>query len=294
MEMHQVRYFLAVSEILNFTRAAERCNVTQPTLTAGIKKLEGELGAPLFRRERNRSHLTDLGRLVRPHFERILASTEAVQSDAMDFRDLVKASLHLGVMCTIGPTRMIDLVGRLNQDIPNLEIALIEAPGDALVAQLMAGDLDVALVGLPRYPERLDAEPLFVERYAVAFAQGHRFENMMAVPFAELDSENYLSRVNCEHPQHLDALGVPRAYEANVKFQSEREDWIQAMICAGMGCAVVPEFLSLLPGIATRVLIEPEVSRTISLVTVAGRRYSPVVQVLVRHARNFADRKAIA
>ena len=92
MEMHQVRYFLALSETLNFTRAAERCNVTQPTLTAGIRKLEEELGGPLFHRERNRSHLTELGRLIRPHFERIHASTEAVRSDAMDFGDLGKAS----------------------------------------------------------------------------------------------------------------------------------------------------------------------------------------------------------
>ena len=91
MEMRRVRYFLALSEMLNFTRAAERCNVTQPTLTAAIRRLEEELGDPLFHRERNRSHLTELGRLIRPHFERIYASTEAVRSDAMDFSDLGKA-----------------------------------------------------------------------------------------------------------------------------------------------------------------------------------------------------------
>ena len=287
MEMHQIRYFLALSETLNFTRAAEGCNVSQPTLTAGIKKLEEELGGPLFRRERTRSHLTDLGRLLKPHFERISASAEAVHMDAQSFRDLITASLRLGVMCTIGPTQMIGLLSRLREEIPTLEISLVEAPGDDLVARLMAGDLDVALVGLPHYPERLDAHPLFAERYAVAFPMGHRFEAMTAVPFAELERENYLSRVNCEHPQHLDALGVPRAYEANVKFRSEREDWIQAMIRVGMGCAVVPEYLSLLPGIATRILTEPEVSRTISLVTVAGRRFSPTVQALIRHIRNY-------
>lgn len=294
MEMHQVRYFLAVSETLNFTRAAERCNVTQPTLTTAIKKLEEELGGALFRRERNRSHLTDLGRLLKPHFERIYSSSEAVRSDATDFHSLVKATLRLGVMCTIGPTELIGLMNWLHEEIPDLEIALVEAPGEDLVARLMAGEFDVALIGLPDYPERLDTNPLYSERYVVAFAKGHRFEDMIAVPFAELESENYLSRVNCEHPQHLDALGVPRAYEANVRFRSEREDWVQAMVAAGMGCAVVPEHLPLLPGIATRILVEPEVSRTISLVTVAGRRFSPTVQVLQRRIRQLGNLRRAA
>lgn len=294
MEMHQVRYFLALSELLNFTRAAERCNVTQPTLTAAIRRLEDELGGPLFHRERNRSHLTELGRLIRPHFERIHASTEAVRSDAMDFGGLGKASLRLGVMCTIGPSQLVELVNRLRDDIPVLELALTEAPGEDLVAQLMAGALDTAFVGLPSYPERLDARPLYSERYVVAFAKGHRFEHMTAVPFAELERENYLSRVNCEHPQHLDVLGVPRAYESNVAFRSEREDWVQAMICAGMGCAVMPEFVPLLPGIATRVLTEPEVSRTISLVTVAGRQFSPATQIFVRYTQRFGNRQTTA
>jgi len=287
MEMHQVRYFLALSETLNFTRAAERCNVAQPTLTAAIKNLEQELGGPLFHRERSRSHLTELGRLVLPHFERIDTSTEAVRADATDFTSLAKASLRLGVMCTIGPSQLIGLIRRLSAEIPALDLNLTEAPGDALVELLMAGELDIAFVGLPHYPERLDAQPLYTERYVIAFAHDHRFEAMNVVPFGELKDEAYLSRVNCEHPQHLDRLGVPRLADTNIRFQSEREDWIQAMISAGMGSAVIPEFMALLPGIATRILIDPEVSRTISLVTVAGRRFSPAAQLFVRHAQRL-------
>ncbi len=69
MEMHQIRYFLAICECLNFTRAAEQCHVARPSLTRAIKKLEAELGGPLLRRERNHTHLTELGRLIRPHLE---------------------------------------------------------------------------------------------------------------------------------------------------------------------------------------------------------------------------------
>ena len=77
MEMHQIRYFLAVAETLNFTRAAEKCNVTQPALTRAIQKLEEELGGLLLRRERNLTHLSDLGRLMKPHLEQILSESES-------------------------------------------------------------------------------------------------------------------------------------------------------------------------------------------------------------------------
>src|SRR5437764_283177 len=82
MEMHQIRYFLAVAETLNFTRAAEKCNVTQPALTRAIQKLEEELGGLLLRRERNLTHLTDFGRLIRPHLEQLAVNAEAARSTA--------------------------------------------------------------------------------------------------------------------------------------------------------------------------------------------------------------------
>ena len=287
MEMHQVRYFLALSETLNFTRAAERCNVAQPSLTAAIKKLEAELGGPLFRRERHRSHLTDLGRLMIPHFERIQDTGEVARAEAMAFWEREKAPLRLGVMCTIGPERMVDLFARLRSEIPSLDVELKEAPGSALVEHLMDGDLDIALIGLPEYPGRLDAKTLYTEKYVVAFPQGHRFEAMREVPLKELEPENYLARVNCEHPQFLDTLNISANFVANAKFRSEREDWVQAMIAAGMGVAVVPEYMPSNPGIGTRLLVEPEVSRTISLVTVSGRRFSPTIKILVRLARYF-------
>ena len=74
MEMHQVRYFLAVAQELNFSRAAEKCNVSQPSLSRAIQQLEGEFGGPLFNRERNLTHLTDLGEMVRPHLENVFIS----------------------------------------------------------------------------------------------------------------------------------------------------------------------------------------------------------------------------
>src|SRR5258708_12630976 len=103
MEMHEIRYFLAVCETLNFTRAAERANVTQSALTRAIKKIEEELGGLLFRRERSRTHLTDLGQLIRPQLEEVLKRSEAVKPPARGFLQLDNAPPHLAVMCTLAP-----------------------------------------------------------------------------------------------------------------------------------------------------------------------------------------------
>ena len=86
MEMHQVRYFLAVADTLNFTRAAEQCHVSQPALTRAIQQLEEELGGLLLRRERKLTHLTDFGRLIEPHLRQMLTDAEAAKSTARNSR----------------------------------------------------------------------------------------------------------------------------------------------------------------------------------------------------------------
>jgi len=287
MEMHQVRYFLAVCRTLNFTRAAEQCNVAQPSLTRAIRKLEDELGGLLFRRERSRTHLTDLGELVRPHMQAVHDAARAAQAEAQDFKTLAKAPLKLGIMSTIGPGRMVGFMARLRHEIPSLELDLHEAAGKTLVGELMKGELDVAFVGLPDYPERLNATRLYRERYMIAFPKGHRFESMSSVPLSALNDEDYLNRAHCEFMDYIQAMGLDDPFRVNVRYTSEREDWVQALVLSGMGCSIMPEYLPAVSGIATRALVEPEVTRAISLVTVAGRRYSPTVSAFLRLARHY-------
>jgi LysR family transcriptional regulator, hydrogen peroxide-inducible genes activator len=101
MEMHQVRYFLALAEELNFTRAGERCNVTQPSLSRAIKLLEEELGGPLFYRERDSTRLTDLGHMVRPHLQSVYDHSKIAKRLSEEF--MRKWPLKLGIMSTISP-----------------------------------------------------------------------------------------------------------------------------------------------------------------------------------------------
>ncbi len=283
MEMHQVRYFLAVCELLNFTRAAERCNVSQPALTRAVKKLEEELGGPLFRRERKHTHLTELGRMMKPHLEQSLAGTMAAMATAQDFQSLEKAPLNLGVMCTIGPSRLIGLMTKIRRDLPGIELTLHDVVPDEMVDRLMAGSLDVALFGLPEgLPERFDRRPLYRERYVIAFPPGHRFEKKNVVRLRDMDNESYLARLNCEYTDYIRGLLAKSNISLDIRYASEREDWVQSMILSGMGSTFLPENLSMHPDLPMRLLAEPHVTRQIELVTVAGRRFSPAVEAFVR------------
>ena len=288
MEMHQIRYFLAVAEELNFTRAADRCNVTQPALTRAIQKLEEELGGLLFRRERSLTHLTDLGRLMRPHLEQVLKEAEAAKSTATSFLKLSEAPLSLGIMCTIGPLRFVGFLNRFRIENPGIELSMIEATPARLAELLMEGKLDLAVMAQPgSFDERLVAQRLYRERFVVAFPPGHRFESRNALTVEDIAGESYLSRINCEYRDHLRSLCSERRVEIRVTYRSEREDWIQTMVTAGLGICFLPEFSSVLPGLRRRLLVDPEVVREVSLVTVAGRRHSPAVATFVRAIRGY-------
>lgn len=287
MEMHQIRYFLAVSETLNFTRAAEQCNVTQPALTRAIQKLEEELGGLLFRRERKFTHLTDLGHLVRPQLEAILAQSEQAKTTAKGFLQLKDAPLKLGVMCTIGPMRFIGFMSRFRTNHPGIDVSLMEAVPQELTELLMSGALDVAIMTAPEEGnDRLDLRPLYDERFVVAFPPGHRFEPMREVPIREMAGESYLGRANCEYYERLDNILIQQMIEVEEVYRSEREDWIQTMVMAGMGVCFMPEFSPVLPGLFIRPITDPAVMRRIYLVSVAGRRFSPAVSTFVKAIDN--------
>src|SRR5260370_5374901 len=144
MEMHQVRYSLALCETLNFTRAAENCNVSQPALTSAVHKLEEEFGGLLLRREHNLTHLTDFGRLMRPHLAQMMAEAEAAKSTAMHFLHMGNAPISLAVMCTVGPIRFMSFLAEFRATHPGCDGPLVEGVPVQLASLRLHGQLDVA------------------------------------------------------------------------------------------------------------------------------------------------------
>jgi LysR family hydrogen peroxide-inducible transcriptional activator len=288
MEMNQIRYFIKAGETLNFTRAAEQCGVSVPSLSRGIRQLEEELGGQLFRRERHLTHLTDLGRLMLEHFSIMSRAADAAKRDARDYASLGGARLKLGVFASIGADVLTGYLRTLRDQAPALELHIWEANCEELEGALLGGEIDIALTSSPDLDERIRMTPLFREAFYISFAPGHRFGQMNAVPMRELDGEDYVKRLHCEFPSNLARLGVAKPYKAvNVRYVGEREDWIQSLVRAGLGCAVMPENLPLLPGLEMRPLVDPEVFRQISLATVAGRPHSPPVAAAVAASQRY-------
>lgn len=295
MEMHQIRYFLAVAETLNFTKAAEHCHVTQPALSRAIQQLEGEVGGLLLRRERTTTHLTDLGRLMRPYLEQILRQAEEAKHQAKGFLKLDKAELNLGVLNSIGPLNFTGFLGGFHHRHPGIRLIITEGSPARLVELLQQGDLEVAIMAQPvAYPERFDAQPLYTERFMVAFPPGHRFAKLDGIRPKDMDGQNYVRRLSCEYRAYIADKLVSAGAKYDVTYQSEREDWVQTMIMAGLGVTSMPEYLPVLPGLVTRPYVEPDIKREVSLVTVAGRRHSPALAAFVKSVRAYDWPKAPA
>jgi LysR family hydrogen peroxide-inducible transcriptional activator len=289
MEMHQVRYFLALCGELNFTRAAERCHVAQPSLTRAIKALEEEMGGALFHRERANTHLSELGRTLKPYLEQVYNRAEQAKREAQEFIRLQKTPLRLGLMCTIAPTLLLDLVAAVRMRHPGIELQIIDEAAPTLQERLVAGSLDVAIYALPALvgDERLHHMSLYREQFQIVIEPGHRLAGLDAIRVKDLDGEHYLARVNCEMGQAADAIFDAQGVGGPTVYQSERDDWILAMAAAGLGYAFMPSLSVDHPGVIARALIDPEIWREVALVTVRGRPHSPGVGALVQEAMHM-------
>lgn len=286
MEMQQIRYFLAVADTLNFTRAAERCNISQPALTRAIKALENELGGPLINREQRNTHLSELGRMMAPYFQTIYEQSLSAKTTADEFRRLGNATLRIGAMCTIGPTIVADFLARYLNDFEHVEIEVTATGLNALQQKLESGEFEVALLASPEpLPAAFHAMPLFSENFVLAMAPTHRLANADCVACRELDGERYINRSNCEYYDMVHAQFIADGVNTHRVFSSECDDWVVGMIKAGLGIGYFPEFAVTDPGIILRPLVEPAFSRVVSLVTVRGRPHSPAVGALVKMAR---------
>jgi DNA-binding transcriptional LysR family regulator len=253
MELHQVRYYIALCKTLNFTRAAEACNVTQPALTRAIQRLEDELGGPLFRRERNLTQLTELGRLMRPLLEQTLGAAEAAKEHATRFRKSEVAALRLGLPPTISARVALSSLRELTRRIPNVEVELRMADQAQLVDAMLQGEVDLAfLAETGKLPDRLNTWPLFSESYCVAFGGGHRLAALQTISLQALDGETLLVRRGCEATTRLRDLCTQAGAQLQLRHLCESEEYIQHLASIGLGIVLVPQHLPVLQSALAR------------------------------------------
>jgi DNA-binding transcriptional LysR family regulator len=289
MEMSQIRYTLAVAKTLNFTRAADECGISQPALTKAIQNLEAELGNPLFHREGKRVLVSDFGRSMLPHLQQIIDETETARAVATNFRLIRNAPIRLGVLSTIGHVRLSRFLAGFQKDFEGVEVTVQEGGIAEISRRLRDNELDGAVINpLEKFCSDFTTVPLYGERYVVIVAPEHHLAAVNGVALAQLSGESYVDRLACEMRDMVMAVCEERKVELYARFRSEREDWIQAMVLAGIGFAFMPEYSVTLPGLLVRPLNHPEVRREVVLATMPGRPHSPAVAAFMRAARGFS------
>lgn len=286
MELHQVRYFLAVVKTLNFTKAAEHCNVTQPALTKGIQKLEQELGGELILRERQLTQLTDLGKTVLPMLERTLAAAEAVRMHALEYQRKEIAPLKIGIIPSISSNIIMEPLLEMDRVIPGLQVDTLEASAKKLVDMLMSGDISAAIVGnVDEMPDRIDHWALFEERYVIVTSSTHPLAHLDVAPISALRDAIILERVGCDVASMIEALCFAKDHGPRLRHRSAQEGHLQQMVAAGFGIMFAPEHSPLLSSLSAIPIEGDPVRRSIHLLVMAGRPYSPALDAFVKIAR---------
>jgi LysR family hydrogen peroxide-inducible transcriptional activator len=284
MEMQQIRYFLAVCSERNFTRASKLCRVSQPSLTRAIKLLEKEFGGALFRRDRANSPLTELGDIVRPHLQEIWDQSHSAKAHAHDFMSVSSSTLRIGIMCTIAPALLLDLLTRARNRHETIALEIIDGAALDLEKQLLGGRIGAAIYAKPEGDARFNRIPLFREQMLIAMTRNHRLANRTVIEIADLAGEQYIRRPLCEFSDFFRALLKRYGVECATSFSSERVDWALALIGSGFGFGLLPQHAIKRIGVVARPLAELEIWREVSPVTLRGRPQNKALSTLVQEA----------
>jgi DNA-binding transcriptional LysR family regulator len=287
MEMHQIRYFLAVSRTLNFTRAAEECNVAQPSLTRAIKQLEAELGGDLFRRERPAAQLTELGQRMQPLLKQCFEAATGARALATSFKGGKIGTLRIAIANAVDIALLIPHLNHLKRMFNTLEFRLLRGNSKEIGEYLKTGEAELGIaVEIDRDWDRLDSWPLFTESFQLVVNRRHPLADKDQVEFEELEQQHLLSRAYCECAGRLSAALRAANVDSGAGHDVSCESDLIKLLEADIGVAIVPRSAST-PDTLRRAEIEGlDVKRTVQLYGVAGRERTAVASAVMKMLRS--------
>jgi DNA-binding transcriptional LysR family regulator len=288
MEMHQVRYFLAVARTLNFTRAAEECNVAQPSLTRAIRQLEGELGGDLFRRERPQAQLTELGQRMLPLLKQCYESAISARSLATAIKKGEVGSLRLALSRTIDPSLVTPHVVELGKLFDGLELKLLRGTASEVLEYLKQGEVELGIAAkISDEWERLDNWPLFTEDFQLIVNSMHALAANSRVGLDDLRRERLMVRTYCETTDELLDLLRGREFDVTRFHEVNADSDLISLLEAGFGVALVPRSTRN-PVTLVRIVVDGiELTRAVNLYGVAGRQRTPVASAMMKMLRAY-------
>jgi DNA-binding transcriptional LysR family regulator len=281
MELNQIRYFLNLADTLNFTEAAIRSGVSQPTLTRAIQRLEQELGGTLVYRDGKDSRLTALGRDIRSEFAAIADGEQRVRAISLNRIRGRREVLTLGIVNTIAPALVTGFVSHALRQMPALELVLRPITRDEGLERLLGGQIDGCFCTDPvAGNNKIASVDMFSERLLLAMAQGHGLASRESVSLADLAEQPYLDRLQCEFRSRVQSHLHERAIIMVPRLRSEREDLIQQAVKEGAGVCMLPERSAIVDGLALRPVDTLDLSRTVAFQSISGSGTAPALRRL--------------
>jgi len=291
MEVHQLRYFCAVAETGSFTRAAEREQVAQPSLSQQIMKLEEELGVRLFDRLGRAVRLTDPGQIFLPRARVILSELKAAKEEVAERQSTVSGPVSIGVIPTIAPYFLPTRIAVFSRKYPQAALSVVEDVTVRLLDRLRGGLVDLAILALPVRGHDLECFPLLTERLFAILPKAHPLSRRRSVRIKELREEPFLL-LRDDHCFRETAIEVcKRARVApQIVFESGQFSSIVGMVAAGLGISMVPEMaLERRPDCSFVQVADERASRTIGVAAVKGHFLGRAPQAFLDFLRSQAQ-----
>ena len=243
MTLTEMRYITALDKTRHFGRAADACHVSQPTLSVAIKKVEQQIGAPLFERGASEIRTTPLGELIVTQIKRVLDETLRLDEIATQSRDPLKGPLRVGVIYTIAPYLLPALIPVLHKLAPDMPLFLREDFTANLIPMLKEGELDILVLALPVDVPGIVAQRVYEEPFRVVVPAAHEWADRKSVRNDELDGQQLLllGSGNCFRDQVLEACPrLQRAEGMSGSIEGSSLETIRHMVASGAGIAVMP------------------------------------------------------
>jgi LysR family hydrogen peroxide-inducible transcriptional activator len=248
MNIRDLQYFAAVAELGHFGKAAEKCFVSQPTLSGQLRKLEEELGMPLFERQPKGVKLTPAGQSLLPYAQAILEQSLRLSEAARSLQDPRTGPLHLGVIPTLAPYLMPLAVPFTSRLYPKLELFLSELRTRDLLQALSEGKIEAGLLATPVDRPGLESETLFTEPFYLAVPAGHPLARKSALSTSDLAGQTLylLEEGHCLKDQALEVCGTAGAHE-HPHFRGTSLETLRQMIGTGNGMTLMPRLAAHAP-----------------------------------------------
>jgi LysR family hydrogen peroxide-inducible transcriptional activator len=245
LKLKDLRYLVAVADTRHFGQAAARCFVSQPTLSAQLKKLEEYLGVQLIERQPRRIALTEAGAQVVARARRMIEASDEIVALSQLQRDPLAGRLRLALLPTIGPYLLPLVAARIRRKLPRLELLLYEYQTGPMLDHLHAGEIDVGILALPVPADGLVDRQLFDEPFVVAVPEGNPLASRKALKSADLDGETLLllEDGHCLRDQALDVCRQSSVHEKQ-DFRATSLETLRQMVASGAGITLLPQLAS--------------------------------------------------